>query len=131
MNNIGDVVCAIIEKDEHFLVAQRPSGHPLENKWEFPGGKVDACETPSEALIREILEELAIKVDIKAPLTPHFHTYDHVALNLIPYICTISQGTPQPLEHKCIAWVTKESINSYELSEADIPILKEYLSLKR
>lgn len=131
MNNIGDVVCAIIEKDEHFLIAQRPSGHPLEHKWEFPGGKVNAGESEVEAITREILEELALDVNILSRLTPHSHTYEHVSLTLIPFVCTISKGTPQPLEHNTIAWVNCDSIGSYDLAEADIPILNEYLAQRR
>ena len=59
--HIGDVVCAIIERDGSFLVAQRPEGKSLALKWEFPGGKVEEGEPALEALHREIREELGVE----------------------------------------------------------------------
>ncbi len=128
VKHIGDVVCAIIEMDDHFLIAQRPPGHPLEKKWEFPGGKVTEGESPSDAIQREIFEELDIIVEVRSPLTPNRHSYEHLTLTLIPFRCFIVEGIPQPLEHSQIAWVNEKTVGDYELSDADIPILEEYLS---
>lgn len=84
MKNIGDVVCAIIESGDRFLIAQRASDHQLAGKWEFPGGKVGTDESYIEALRREILEELNIQVDIHSTLTPNNHSYPHLLLTLRP-----------------------------------------------
>lgn len=130
MKHIGDVVCAIIEKDGYFLIAQRPPGHPLEKKWEFPGGKVAIAELPEQAIKREIFEELNAVVEVKSALTPIIHAYDHVSLTLIPFRCFVIEGSPQPLEHSCIAWVNRETVKGYQLAEADIPILEEYLTIR-
>ena len=130
MKHIGDVVCAIIERDGYFLIAQRPAGHPLEHKWEFPGGKVVDGESPHEAIQREILEELAVVVEVHAALTPSFHAYQHLSLTLIPFRCSIPKGIAQPLEHSSIAWVNEKTVKEYQFAEADIPVLAEYLAVK-
>lgn len=131
MNNIGDVVCAIIESGDRFLIAQRASDHQLAEKWEFPGGKVNTDESYIEALRREIFEELNIHVDVHSPLTPNNHSYPHLSLTLIPYRCTITSGTPQAKEHQQLKWVTVASVYEYPFADADIPILKEYLAQRR
>ena len=131
MKHIGDVVCAIIEHDDHFLIAQRPPGDSLEFKWEFPGGKVTPGESADDAIKREILEELNTVIEIKTSLSPNEHSYENLSLNLIPFCCSIIKGSPQPLEHSFIAWVNKDTVKQYEFAEADIPILIEYLSKMR
>ncbi len=131
MKHIGDVVCAIIERDGCFLIAQRPTEHLLAGKWEFPGGKISTGESPTEAIKREILEELHIDIDVHDPLMPNHHRYPTFSLNLIPFLCSIKSGTPQLTEHQQIAWVTSQSVKEYEMSEADIPILDEYLTNRR
>jgi len=130
MNHIGDVVCAIIEKDGYFLIAQRPVGHPLERKWEFPGGKVAGGESPREAIKREILEELDVVVEVHAALTASFHAYQHLSLTLMPFRCSITKGIAQPLEHSNIAWVNEKTVKEYQFAEADIAVLAEYLAAK-
>ena len=131
MRDIGKVVCAIIEKEDRFLIAQRPSDHQLADKWEFPGGKVGEGEAPSEALKREIQEELKLQIEIGTSLTPNNHSYPDFSLTLVPFRCTITEGSPVPTEHQQIVWATTETAGNYEFSPADIPILEEYLSLRR
>ncbi len=131
MEHIGDVVCAIIEQAGKFLITQRPASHQLAGKWEFPGGKIINGESAIEALEREIQEELNLKIKIHTPLTPIDHSYSNFSLTLIPYRCTITRGTPQLTEHEQLAWVTDDSVTNYELSEADVPILEEYLLLRK
>lgn len=131
MNHIGDVVCAIIEDGDQFLIAQRPPNHPLAEKWEFPGGKVRQDESPSSAVKREILEELNTVIEVISPLTPNDHCYDHLSLTLIPFRCSIIEGYPSPQEHSRIAWVNAETATKYDFAAADIPILEEYLQIRR
>ncbi len=131
MPNIGNVVCAIIERNGKFLIAQRPSTHQLAGSWEFPGGKVSNGESHRDALKREIHEELNVMIEVHSPLTPIEHSYPHLSLTLIPYICTITSGTPKAIEHQQLNWITVDSVNEYTFAEADIPILNEYISQKR
>ncbi len=127
MLDIGNVVCAIIEKDGYFLIAERPAGHPLAQKWEFPGGKVASGESPRDAIRREIFEELGIVIEVQSAMTPSRHAYKDICLTLIPFRCSICQGVPEPLEHSRLVWVNEKTVHAHRFSEADIPILEEYL----
>jgi 8-oxo-dGTP diphosphatase len=130
MKHIGDVVCAIIEKKGDFLLAQRPLGHPLENTWEFPGGKVADGESPQAAIKREIFEELHVTIEICEALTPNDHVYEHLTLTLIPFRCALIEGIPESVEHSKLAWVNLETVADYQLSGADVPVFEEYKTLR-
>ena len=130
MTDIGDVVCAIIEKDGYFLIAQRPAGHQLARKWEFPGGKVADGESLHAAIKREILEELDVVIEVHSALTPSFHAYQHLSLTLIPFRCFVIRGIPAPLEHSNIVWVDEKTVREYQFAEADIAVLEEYLAAR-
>jgi 8-oxo-dGTP diphosphatase len=123
---IGDVVCAIIEQDGRFLVARRPAGKHLARKWEFPGGKVEAGESEVEALDRELLEELGVRVKIIERLTPVEHSYPDRSLRLIAFRCRIVNGVPDAGEHEELRWIEIDEAFSYDFPEADLPILAEY-----
>jgi len=126
LSHIGDVVCAIIERDGAFLITQRAEGRRLALKWEFPGGKVEKGETPAEALHRELREELGVKVAITRPLTPVVHAYEDFSLRLIPFLCTLLSGEPVLHEHRALAWISPAAIDAYDFPEADLPVLDEY-----
>jgi 8-oxo-dGTP diphosphatase len=125
--HIGDVVCAIIEKDGKFLIAQRPVGKSMASLWEFPGGKVHKNETGECALLRELQEELGITAKIIQQLTPVLHKYPDFSLRLIPYRCLLHEGEPRAMEHADLRWITPGEICLYAFPEADLPILEEYL----
>lgn len=128
--HIGDVVCAIIERDGSFLVAQRPEGKSLALKWEFPGGKVEEGEPALEALHREIREELGITVTVSGMLKPVYHAYPDFSLRLLPFLCAIRSGEPEANEHQALAWITLNSIGDYDFPEADLPVLDEYRRIR-
>jgi 8-oxo-dGTP diphosphatase len=123
---IGDVVCAIIERDGRFLIARRSAGRHLAHKWEFPGGKVEAGESEAEALERELLEELGVRVEIFERLTPVDHRYPDRSLRLIAFRCRIVDGVPDAGEHEELRWIEIDEASEYEFPEADLPILTEY-----
>ena len=125
--HIGDVVCAIIEKEGRFLIARRPEGKSLASFWEFPGGKVHDGETRCEALHREIDEELATTIGVIGQLTPRFHAYADFSLTLVPFRCVLSGPEPEPLEHEELRWITVGEIVHYRFPDADLPVLDEYL----
>jgi 8-oxo-dGTP diphosphatase len=131
VSHIGDVVCAIIEKDGKFLIAQRPKGKSMASLWEFPGGKVHTNETEESALLRELQEELGITVKILQRLTPVLHKYPEFSLMLIPYRCLLQEGEPKALEHADLRWITPGEICLYAFPEADLPVLEEYLEYFR
>ena len=126
------VACALIDADNRVLLAQRPAGKSLSGLWEFPGGKIEANETPEQALIRELHEELAITVkqNCLSPLTFASHCYEKFHLLMPLYICRRYQGIASGAEGQNIKWVRTTEIEHYPMPEADkplIPILKDLL----
>jgi 8-oxo-dGTP diphosphatase len=123
------VVCAVIERDGRVLLARRPAHKHLALKWEFPGGKVDAGETAETALIREIGEELGCAVAIMRPLPRFTHVYERTTIEMIPFVCRLADGSPepQPAEHVALAWVRPEQLCAYDLAAADGPVVAAYL----
>ena len=123
---------ALIDADGRVLLAQRPEGKALAGLWEFPGGKVDPGETPEQALIRELHEELGIDTwaSCLAPLTFASHSYDDFHLLMPLYACRRWNGTPIPQEGQKLAWVRALDLGKYDMPPADlplIPILRDWL----
>ena len=124
-----DVVCGVIENERGELLAcLRPAGKHLAGLWEFPGGKVDAGETPTQALLRELREELVIDVEVGAALSPVIWNYGEISIRLQPYRCRILYGTVTPLEHERITWCSRSNFRDLPWAEADLPILAELFS---
>jgi 8-oxo-dGTP diphosphatase len=114
-----EVSCAIIVKNDTLLACQRGPGseHPYE--WEFPGGKVEAAETPEECIIREIWEELQVDIEVLKQLQPIDFDYPRMSIRLIPFLCSITQGHPTPVEHHTIRWQRINKFSELIWSEAD------------
>ncbi len=126
------VAVALIDADGRVLLAQRPAGKAHGGLWEFPGGKIDAGETPEAALIREIKEELGIEIPLRclAPLTFASHSYENFHLLMPLYICRNWEGEPEALEGQRLAWVRPDRLRDYPMPAADeplIPILLDWL----
>ncbi len=121
--------CALVDVDNRILLAQRPEGKSMAGLWEFPGGKVERGETPEEALIRELGEELGISVKAPclAPLTFASHPYADFHLLMPLYICRKWQGFVQPKEGQAIAWVRKHKLREYPMPPADEPLIAHLL----
>lgn len=119
------VVCAIIMRGEHIMLAQRPPDKKLGGLWEFPGGKVEAGESAEAALHRELQEELGCTVRISQTLTPFVHDYSWGSIELIPFVCELTADStePHPHEHTALAWVERSQLCAYELAPADVPLL--------
>jgi 8-oxo-dGTP diphosphatase len=123
------VVCALIERDGHVLMAQRPAHKHLGGKWEFPGGKIEPGETAEAALHRELHEELGSTIEILRPLAAHTHAYATVTVQLIPFVVRLTAGSPAPQthEHAALQWVPASELLALDLPEADVPIITDYL----
>jgi len=93
--------------------------------WEFPGGKVEAGETPEVALVRELHEELGIETwqSCLAPLTFASHSYDDFHLLMPLFACRKWNGIVRPLEGQELAWVKPKDLRSYPMPAADIPLI--------
>ncbi|PCH98924.1 MAG: 8-oxo-dGTP diphosphatase MutT [Rhodobacteraceae bacterium] len=116
---------ALIDPDGRVLLAQRPVGKPMAGLWEFPGGKVEAGETPEVALVRELHEELGIETwqSCLAPLTFASHSYDDFHLLMPLFACRKWNGIVRPLEGQELAWVKPKDLRSYPMPAADIPLI--------
>ncbi len=116
---------ALVDADGRILLAQRPPGKQLAGLWEFPGGKVNEGETPEQALIRELKEELGIDTaeSCLAPLTFASHRYESFHLLMPLYACRVWKGTPQGLEGQQLAWVKPVRMKDYPMPPADIPLV--------
>ena len=123
--------CALVDADGRVLIAQRPQGKSMAGLWEFPGGKVEASETPEETVIRELEEELGIvtQTDCLAPLTFASHAYDDFHLLMPLYICRRYQGVPQPKEGQALKWVRPQAMRDYPMPPADEPLIPFLIDL--
>ena len=94
-----NVVAAIIKKDNHFLIVKRNRKKHLGLKWEFPGGKVQENETFEDALIREIKEELNIKISLQDKIAEEKYKDEKIDIVLHYFLCTQEGGTIKLNEH--------------------------------
>jgi len=116
---------ALVDADGRVLLAQRPEGKSMAGLWEFPGGKVEAGETPEAALIRELQEELGVDTwqSCLAPLSFASHAYDDFHLLMPLFICRKWQGAPRPREGQVLKWVRPMALRDYPMPPADIPLI--------
>lgn len=122
------VTCAIIQQNSQILCAQRSEEMKHSLKWEFPGGKVENGETLETCLVREIQEELNIKVQVTRALTGICHSYgEGKDITLHPFLCTIISGNIFPKEHKKLRWLPIESLKELDWVAADLPIVEEVI----
>ena len=114
-----DVCCAIILNESKILAVQRgpESSHPW--KWEFPGGKINASETAEESIIREIEEELTVRIEVLNQLVPVEFDYGSKQIRLIPFVCKITSGEIILTEHLDQRWLNFDECITLDWSGAD------------
>lgn len=118
-----EVVSALIWDNNKFMICQRPAHKARALLWEFVGGKVEPGETKEQALIRECQEELAVTLSVGDVFMDVVHEYPDITVHLTLFNATISEGSPQKLEHNDIQWVTVDEIDQYSFCPADTEIL--------
>ena len=123
MTTMVEVVSALIWDNNKFMICQRPAHKARALLWEFVGGKVEPGETKEQALIRECQEELAVTLSVGDVFMDVVHEYPDITVHLTLFNATISEGSPQKLEHNDIQWVTVDEIDQYSFCPADTEIL--------
>jgi 8-oxo-dGTP diphosphatase len=123
---------ALIDRDGRVLVAKRPEGKSMAGLWEFPGGKVGEGESPEQALVRELAEELAIEAceTCLYPLSFASHAYEDFHLLMPLYALRQWEGIPRPQEGQDIRWVFPNGLAALAMPPADAPLvqaLRDYL----
>ncbi len=118
------VVCLVLQNERgEILATRRPIGKPLGGLWEFPGGKIEAGESPEQALRREIREELQIEVGALLPLDPTSHQYDFGQVHLLPFFHSTTAPTITLSEHLEARWLRVETLGTLSWAPADVPIV--------
>jgi 8-oxo-dGTP diphosphatase len=120
MQKVG---AAVIFKNGKYLIAKRKPGGSLANKWEFPGGKIEAGETPEKGLERELYEEFEIAIRVKDFITSHPFENNGKRYILNAYLCEKVSGEFILHDHTEIAWVGSADFTSYDLAESDRAIV--------
>jgi mutator protein MutT len=120
-----EVAIGLIWNDGRLLIARRPEGVHLGGLWEFPGGKVEAAETPQACLLREVREELGIEVEVIGERAVLEFTYDDRTVRLHPIDCRWLSGEPHAKGCEDPRWVAPSELSAYEFPAANAPLLAE------
>ncbi|MFH0737344.1 MAG: (deoxy)nucleoside triphosphate pyrophosphohydrolase [Candidatus Micrarchaeota archaeon] len=123
------VVAGIIRKGERILLAQRKDDCPREpGRWEFPGGKVEEGESPQEALDREIMEELGVRITVGKLFATSLLEKCGVAIKLDAYLAEWASGEAKALDCRDFRWVAADELRGFDFAEADLPIVAKLLN---
>jgi 8-oxo-dGTP diphosphatase len=118
------VVAAIVQQGTRILAARRPAGVSRAGLWEFPGGKLEPGETPEDGLLRELQEELGLRVAVRGHYMSVTHDYPELRVHLHAYLCDPLREEIVPAEGQEIRWLEPGALDELEWSEADQPIAK-------
>jgi 8-oxo-dGTP diphosphatase len=118
-----DVVAAVIEHDDRFLVTRRQDGVHLAGYWEFPGGKVGAGESHGTALRRELLEELDTDVIVNDLVHETAHSYPDRTVTLFFYRCDLL-GLPRPMIGQEMQWIRRTELPALKFPPADDELIR-------
>lgn len=122
-----EVVAAIICKDDKIFATQRGYGD-FKDWWEFPGGKMEAGETPEKALKREIREELSTEINVDKYLCTVEYDYPKFHLTMHCYLCSLQTEALHLNEHEAAKWLAKDDLDSVKWLPADMLIFKSLLA---
>jgi 8-oxo-dGTP diphosphatase len=125
------VAGALFDAHGRVLIAQRPRGKHMAGRWEFPGGKINAGEGELEALSRELLEELGVRLERAERMLELSHDYPERRVQLCMWRVTAYQGEPRTLDGQALKWVVPAELEREDLLEADRPIVKALRAIDR
>ena len=122
-----EVVAAVIRKGDKIFATQRGYGE-WKDWWEFPGGKMEAGETPEEALVREIREELSAEISVDEFICTVEYQYPAFHLTMHCYLCSLVTEALHLNEHEAAKWLEKDELDSVKWLPADFEVLEEVRS---
>lgn len=117
------VVAAVIRDNDRIFATQRGYGN-YKGWWEFPGGKIEAGETPQQALKREILEELDTEIEVGDLITSVEYDYPEFHLSMDCFWCTVTSGKLVLKEAEDAKWLSKDELMSVKWLPADLEVLE-------
>ena len=124
LKRIVQVTAAIIVRNGDILIAQRHVDDRLAGLWEFPGGKIEADETPEQCLQRELREELEMEATIGDALGSSIYHYDHISIELMAYRAFWDGKPFRLVSHQACRWVTPDRLADYLFTPADLPFVR-------
>jgi 8-oxo-dGTP diphosphatase len=124
LRTIRVVAGALFDSQGRVLIAQRPAGKHMAGRWEFPGGKIDTGESELEALRRELLEELGVRLEAAERMLELSHDYAERRVKLSMWRVTAYRGEPRTLDGQALKWVHPADLTNEDLLEADRPIVQ-------
>jgi mutator protein MutT len=116
-------VAVIVNEQKEILIDKRLPTGVMANMWEFPGGKIEADESPEDCIIREIKEEIGVVIECDRHLIDITHDYPEFTVTLSVYVCHIVSGDPQPLECAEVRWVNVHQLHNFEFPSANKEII--------
>jgi 8-oxo-dGTP diphosphatase len=122
------VVAALVRDGTKILMSRRRPDQPMPNLWEFPGGKVEPGESPTDALAREVREELGCEVAVGRIHEVVFHAYPDFDLYMLVYEARVVSGTARAVDVAEIAWVEAARLPELDLLPADYPLARALAS---
>lgn len=123
-----EVVAAVIFQDGKVFATQRGYG-PFKDGWEFPGGKIEAGESPKEALRREISEELETEIEVGELIDTIEYDYPDFHLSMKCFACRIVSGDLHLVEHEAARWLNADQLDSVDWLPADITLIPKIARL--
>lgn len=128
INVVASVICDSAEHSTKVFATQRGYGE-FKGKWEFPGGKIEAGETPQQALIREIREELAVKIEVGDLIDIVEYDYPDFHLSMACFWCTVVEGEIILKEAQAARWLDKDDLYSVDWLPADVELVGKIKSI--
>ena len=122
---VAAVITTVNEKNETMILATQRGSGDLKGGWEFPGGKIEASETPQEALKREIMEELDTEIAVGERIDTIEYDYPDFHLSMDCFWCEIIKGNLVLKEHEAARWLKKEELEEVEWLPADIKLIEK------
>jgi 8-oxo-dGTP diphosphatase len=131
MNDRTKVAAAVIHRGGKILIARRKKGDRFEGRWEFPGGKIEAGESPEECLRRELREEMEVDIEAEEYLGSVLFETSGLSIELMAFRASLLSGKIRCHDHDEIRWIDPDDLGDFDLAEPDRLIAASVFPLNR